>query len=133
MTFNFLNEYKSIAIVGVSNKSERPSNEVAQYLINKGFTVFMVNPLEKNVLGKPSYPRVQDLPQAVDIVDIFRRSENVLEVVDDAITSNAKVVWMQLGVVNEFAEKKALDMGLKVVMDKCIKIEHQNLINQNNK
>ena len=133
MTFNFLNEYKSIAIVGVSNKPERPSNEVAQYLINKGFTVFMVNPLEKNVLGKPSYPRVQDLPRAVDIVDIFRRSENVLEVVDDAITSNAKVVWMQLGVVNEFAEKKALDMGLKVVMDKCIKIEHQNLINQNNK
>ena len=133
MTFNFLNEYKSIAIVGVSNKLERPSNEVAQYLINKGFTVFMVNPLEKNVLGKPSYPRVQDLPQAVDIVDIFRRSENVLEVVDDAIASNAKVIWMQLGVVNESAEKKAQDMGLKVVMDKCIKIEHQNLINQNNK
>ena len=133
MNFNFLNEYSSIAVVGVSNKLDRPSNEVARYLINNGFTVFMVNPLEKNVLGQTCYPKVQDLPQSVDIVDIFRRKEHALEVVEDAIESNAKVIWMQLGVVNEVAAKKATDLGLTVVMDKCIKIEHQNLIDQNNK
>ena len=133
MNFNFLNEYRSIAVVGVSNKLDRPSNEVARYLINNGFTVFMVNPLEKNVLGQTCYPKVQDLPQSVDIVDIFRRKEHLLEVVEDAIESNAKVIWMQLGVVNEVAAKKATDLGLTVVMDKCIKIEHQNLIDQNNK
>ena len=133
MNFNFLNEYRSIAVVGVSNKLDRPSNEVARYLIKNGFTVFMVNPLEKNVLGQTCYPKVQDLPQSVDIVDIFRRKEHALEVVEDAIESNAKVIWMQLGVVNEVAAKKATDLGLTVVMDKCIKIEHQNLIDQNNK
>ena len=133
MNFNFLNEYRSIAVVGVSNKLDRPSNEVARYLINNGFTVFMVNPLEKNVLGQTCYPKVQDLPQSVDIVDIFRSKEHALEVVEDAIESNAKVIWMQLGVVNEVAAKKATDLGLTVVMDKCIKIEHQNLIDQNNK
>ena len=85
MNFNFLNEYRSIAVVGVSNKLDRPSNEVARYLINNGFTVFMVNPLEKNVLGQTCYPKVQDLPQSVDIVDIFRRKEHALEVVEDAI------------------------------------------------
>ena len=115
MNFNFLNEYRSIAVVGVSNKLDRPSNEVARYLINNGFTVFMVNPLEKNVLGQTCYPKVQDLPQSVDIVDIFRRKEHALEVVEDAIESNAKVIWMQLGVVNEVAAKKATDLGLTVV------------------
>lgn len=133
MNFNFLNEYRSVAVVGVSNKLDRPSNEIARYLIDNGFKVFMVNPLEKNVLGQTCYPKIQDLPQSVDIVDIFRRKEHVLQVVEDAIESNAKVIWMQLGVVHEAAAKKATDLGLTVVMDKCIKIEYQNLIDQNNK
>ena len=130
MNFNFLNEFESIAVVGASNKLDRPSNQVAQFLIDNGFNVFMVNPLEENVLGQTCYPSIQDLPQSVDIVDIFRRNENVFEVAEDAIKSNAKVIWMQLGIVHEASAEKATDHGLTVVMDKCIKIEYQKLIDQ---
>jgi len=117
----------TIAVVGVSSNPDRPSNEVARYLQEHGFTVYMVNPTETEVLGQPCYDRVQDLPEPVDIVDIFRRIPDVPPVVDDAIAAGAKAVWMQLEIVHEESAAKAEAAGLEVVMDKCTKIEHARL------
>ena len=122
-----MRDAKTIAVVGVSSNPTRASNEVAQYLQQHGFTVYMVNPRETEVLGQPAYDSVKDLPEPVDIVDIFRRSPDVPPVVDDAIEAGAKVVWMQLDIFHEEAAEKARDAGLEVVMDKCTKIEHRNL------
>lgn len=116
---------KSIAVVGFSSDPTRASHEVARYLIDAGFTVYLVNPLEEGpALGRPVYASVRDLPEPVDIVDIFRRPEHVPPVVEDAIAAGAKAVWMQLRIVNEEAARRARDAGLEVVMDRCTKIEH---------
>lgn len=117
----------TIAVVGVSSNPDRPSNEVALYLQEHGFTVYMVNPMETEVLGQPAYASVRDLPEPVDIVDIFRRSPDVPPVVDDAIAAGAKAVWMQLDIVHEEAAALAREAGLEVVMDRCTKIEHAKL------
>lgn len=117
----------TIAVVGVSSNPDRPSNEVALYLQEHGFTVYMVNPRETEVLGQPAYASVRDLPEPVDIVDIFRRSPDVPPVVDDAIAAGAKAVWMQLDIVHEEAAALAREAGLEVVMDRCTKIEHAKL------
>lgn len=122
-----MRDARTIAVVGVSSRPDRPSNEVARYLQQRGFVVYMVNPTESEVLGEPAYASVRDLPEPVDIVDIFRRSPEVPPVVDDAIAAGAKAVWMQLDIVHEEAAAKARDAGLEVVMGRCTKIEHAKL------
>jgi hypothetical protein len=122
-----MRDAKTIAVVGVSSNPDRPSHEVARYLQDHGFTVYMVNPTETEVLGQPAYASVRDLPEPVDIIDVFRRSPDVPPVVDDAIAAGARAVWMQLDIVHEEAAARARDAGLEVVMDRCTKIEHQRL------
>ncbi len=119
-----LTKYNTIAIVGISNKPERDSYVVAKYLLDNGYKIIPVNPGIDSVFGLKAYPNLLSVPDEIDIVDIFRRPEFVDEIVEQAIQKRAKVIWMQLGVVNEKAAKKALDAGLKVVMNKCIKVEH---------
>ena len=118
---------ESIAIVGVSARSDRPSYEVAEYLIEAGYEVYLVNPRETKILGKKVYDRVQDLPKPVDIVDIFRKPADVLPVVEDAIGASSGAIWMQLEIVNQEAADRARAAGLEVVMDRCTKIEHRKI------
>lgn len=122
-----IRDAKTIAVVGVSSRPDRPSNEVAKYLIDHGYEVYLVNPTETEIFGLPVYDSVRDLPKPVDIVDIFRRPADVPPVVDDAVAAGAKVVWMQLEIVNEAAAEVARAAGLEVVMDRCTKIEHERL------
>ena len=120
-----------IAVVGLSDRPERPSYDVASYLQQQGYRIVPVNPrLGGPVLGEQPYPDLESVPFQVDVVDVFRRSEEVPGVVDSAIRIGAPVVWMQLGVVNEAAAAKAKEAGLDVVMDRCIKIEHGALVRQ---
>jgi predicted CoA-binding protein len=119
-----LTSYKTIAIVGISNKPDRDSYIVAEYLLNQGYKIIPVNPNIDTVLDLKAYPDLISIPEDIEIVDIFRRPEFVDEIVDQAIEKGAKVVWMQLGVINESAAEKARKAGLKVVMNKCIKVEH---------
>lgn len=116
-----------IAVVGLSPKENRPSNMVARYLIDNGYTVIPVNPGQTEILGLPCYPNLAAIPEPVDIVDIFRRPEDVGPIVEEAITVKAKAVWMQEGVVNETAAAQAKAAGLLVVMDRCIKTDHAHL------
>jgi len=122
-----LTENKRVAIVGLSDDWSRPSNFVGKYLLEHGFEVVPVNPKYEEILGQKCYPDLKSIPTAVDIVDLFQRSERVPPFVDDAIAIGAKVVWMQLGIVHEEAAQKARDAGLEVVMDRCIKIEYARL------
>jgi hypothetical protein len=119
---------RTIAVVGISDKPERDSYVVATYLQNQLYRVIPVNPMLERALNQPCYPSLRDIPESVDIVDIFRRSDAVPEIVDQAIEIGAKVVWMQLGVVNEAAAEKAQQAGLKVVMHRCIKVDHSRLL-----
>ncbi len=121
-----LRKYKKIAVVGVSDKPYRDSHRVARFMLAQGYQVFPVNPTLKEVLGLKCYPSVLDIPEEIELVDIFRRPEFVGPIVDQAIEKGAKAVWMQLGVVNEEAARKALEAGLEVVMDHCWKIEYLN-------
>jgi len=120
-----LKTYKTIAVVGLSSNPSRPSHGVASYLQDVGYRVVPVNPNERKVLGAKSYARVEDVPEKIEIVDIFRRAEDVPPVVEGAIRAGAKVVWMQLGIVNDAAAQKARAAGLTVIMDACILIEHK--------
>jgi hypothetical protein len=120
-----LKSARTIAVVGLSSKRFRPSFGVAQYLQSVGYHIIPVNPNETEVLGEKSYAMLDEIPVKVDIVDIFRRSELVPEVVHGAIRIGAKAVWMQEGVVNEAAAEKARGAGLLVVMDHCILKEHR--------
>lgn len=122
-----LRKYNSIAVVGLSDNPMRPSNQVAQYLLNAGFKIYPVNPNHKEILGLDCYPDLLSIPKRVEIVDVFRKSEHVSSIVDESIEIGAKVIWMQLGVINHQAAAKAESHGLKVVMDHCIKIEHRKL------
>ena len=122
-----LNEYRTVAIVGLSPDPSRPSHRVAKYLDRHGFRVIPVNPDAQEILGKRSYPDMSSVPEPIEIVDIFRRSEEVVPIVDEAIKIGAKVVWMQEGVINEKAASMARDAGLLVVMDRCMFKEHQRL------
>jgi hypothetical protein len=115
---------KRIAVVGLSSNPSRQSHDVARYLQRQGYTIIPVNPTETEVLGEQAYPRLSDLPEPPEVVDVFRRSEFVAEVVDEAIKVGAKAVWLQLGVIDEEAARKARDAGLLVVMDRCLKVEH---------
>jgi uncharacterized protein len=124
---DIIKNYKTIAVVGLSSNPRRPSFGVAQYIQSAGYRIIPVNPNETEVLGEKSYPRLEDVPksQHIEIVDIFRRSENVPPVVDSAIAVGAKVIWMQQGIESHNAADKARAAGLFVVEDACILIEHR--------
>ena len=122
---DILRKSRVIAVVGLSNKRARPSYGVAEYMQQQGYRIIPVNPNETNVLGEKCYARLEDIPEHVDIVDIFRRSELVAPVVEAAIRVGASAVWMQEGVVDQSAARKAKAAGLSVVMDRCILKEHQ--------
>jgi uncharacterized protein len=117
-----------IAVVGLSSKRARPSYGVAEYMQQQGYRIIPVNPNESQVLGEKSYARLEDIPEHVDIVDIFRRSEFVGPLVESAIRIGASAIWMQEGVEDEAAAQKALSAGLTVVMDRCILKEHQRYL-----
>ncbi|RMD90524.1 MAG: CoA-binding protein [Calditrichaeota bacterium] len=116
---------RKIAVVGISDKPHRDSYQVAAFMKAMGYRIFPVNPHVKTVLGEPCYPDLLAIPEPVDLVDIFRRPEAVEAIVDQAIAKGAKAVWMQLGIVNEKAARKAAAAGLQVVMDRCWKMEYQ--------
>lgn len=122
-----LHSARTIAVVGLSNKRFRPSYGVSEYLKRVGYRVIPVNPLEDEVLGEKSYPDLDSVPVPVDVVDIFRRSEFVPEIVEAAIRNGAKAIWMQEGVIHEQAARRAEAAGLAVVMDHCILKEHRRL------
>jgi len=122
-----LSEYHNVAVVGLSPKPERPSYRVASYLAEQGYNIIPVNPNATEILGKTSYPNLSSIPETVEVVDIFRRSEEVMPIVEEAIKIGAKAVWMQEGVINEAAAARAREAGLLVVMDKCMLKEHQRL------
>ncbi len=119
--------YKTVAVVGISDNPERPSHFVAKFLEEKGYSVIPVNPNQKEWEGRICYPDLLSIPEKVDVVDIFRRPEAVPPIVDEAIAIKAKVVWMQEGIVNEEAAAKARDAGIEVVMDRCMKKEYIRL------
>jgi uncharacterized protein len=119
-----LDECKTIAVVGLSSNLMRPSNNVSDYMQRKGYRIIPVNPNETEVLGERAYPALADVPEKIDLVDIFRRSAEAGEVVDEAISVGAKAVWLQEGVIDNSAAQRAQDAGLLVVMDRCILKEH---------
>ena len=125
-------KFKTVAVVGISPKEDRPSYIVASYLKSKGYRIIPVRPDGEEILGERVYHSLSEIPKevGVEVVDIFRRSEDVPPVVEEAVQRRAKVVWMQEGVIHKEAGARAEKAGLKVVMDRCIKKEHQRLINQ---
>ncbi len=127
-----LREFRNIAVVGLSASSERPSYRVASYLAEQGYNIIPVNPNTQEVLDKTSYPDLGSIPEKVDVVEVFRRPEDVMPVVEEAIKIGAKAVWMQEGIVNEEAAARARGAGLLVVMDKCMLKEHRRLIQEQN-
>lgn len=126
-TQQILREIKTIAVVGLSNKPDRPSNEIASYLQEHGYRIIPVNPTIKEALGEKAYPSLKDIPESIDVVQIFRRPEEVPAVVEDAIAIGAKVVWMQPGAENEEAAAKAEAAGLKAVVGACMRSVHRTL------
>ena len=119
---------KTISVVGLSSDPMRPSFGVSQYMQRKGYRIIPVNPNETQVLGETCYSDLDSVPEAIDIVDIFRRSEYVPEIVEAAIRKGAKVIWMQESVVHEGAARRAVSAGLAVVMDRCILKDHRRLL-----
>src|SRR5438876_2485774 len=120
-----LKKYKTIAVVGLSSNPMRPSFGVTEYMQGKGYRIIPVNPNETEVLGEKSYPRLEDVPEKIEIVNVFRRAEEVPPVVESAIRVGAKVVWMQMGIENDAAAEKARAAGLTVIEEACILIEHR--------
>ncbi len=119
-----LDECRTIAVVGLSSDSWRPSNSVAAYMRRVGYRVIPVNPNETEVFGEKAYPDLASVPEKFDLVDIFRRSDEAGKAVDEAIAVGAKAVWLQEGVIDKAAAQRALDAGLLVVMDRCWLKEH---------
>ena len=122
-----LKTYRTIAMVGASPNPDRTSNNVFNYLIKHGYKVIPVNPTAAEISGEKCYASLSAISEKIDIVDVFRRSEDCLPIVEEAIKIQAKVVWMQEGVINGEAEARALTAGLEVVMDRCIMKEHKRL------
>jgi predicted CoA-binding protein len=123
-----LKSSRTIAVVGLSGNPMRVSNGVSAYMQRSGYRIIPVNPQETEVLGERSYARLEDVPDKIDIVNVFRRPEFTPEIVESAIKVGAKTVWMQEGVVNEAAASRAREAGLEVVMDKCILKEHRKML-----
>jgi predicted CoA-binding protein len=120
-------ECRSIAIVGLSANWHRPSFFAAQYMQARGYTIIPVNPAYDEILGQKCYPNLRDIPVPVDMVDVFRKPAEVPPLVDDALAIGAKVFWMQLGVIHQEAARRAEAGGMRVVMDRCVKIEYARL------
>ncbi|EGL83227.1 CoA-binding domain protein [Caldalkalibacillus thermarum TA2.A1] len=119
-----LTKYKRIAVVGLSDNPHRTSYQVAEYMQQAGYEIIPVNPMITESLGQKAYPSLKDVPGKIDIVNVFRRSEDTVEPAKEAVEIGAKVLWLQLGIVNEEAFRIASEAGLKVIMDRCIKVEH---------
>ena len=119
---------KEEAVVGLSPKPERASNDVASYLKDKGYNIIPVNPGHDEILGEKSYPSLSDIPDKVDIVDVFRKPEHTGPIIDEAISIDADVIWLQLGIRNDEAAQKALEAGKTVVQDRCMLQEHRKLM-----
>jgi len=117
-------ETKNIAVVGLSPKENRPSHQVARYLLEAGYRIIPVNPGQEEILGRKCYPDLLSIEERVDVVDIFRRADQVEPIVRDAVSIGARVVWMQQGIVNEQAAVLAENAGLTVIMDRCMKVDH---------
>lgn len=114
---------RTIAVVGLSPKTDRPSHQVARYLLETGYTVIPVNPGQDEILGQTCYPNLAAVPVAVDMVNIFRRSQDVMPVVEEAIRIRAKTVWMQVGIIDHSAARRAEQAGLTVIMDRCLRVD----------
>jgi len=125
-----LRESKNIAVVGLSSNPMRPSYGVTEYMQGAGYWIIPVNPNETEVLGEKSYARLEDVPEKIDIVNVFRRAEDVAPVVKSAVRIGAKVVWMQTGIENEEAAEKARGAGLVVIEDACILVEHRRRVGE---
>jgi uncharacterized protein len=125
-----LKKYRTIAVVGLSANATRPSHGVTEYMQDAGYRIIPVNPNETEVLGEKSWARLENVPEKIEIVDIFRRPEEVAAVVESAIRVGAKVIWMQLGVEDEAAAEKARASGLVVVVDACILVEHRRRVRE---
>ena len=123
-----LQSAKTIASVGLSSNLDKESYWIGSYLKDQGYRLIPVNPTADEILGEKAYADLESIPDQIDVVQVFRRSEDVPPVVDSAIKAGAKVVWMQAGIVNEEAAQKAREAGLEVVMDACMRITHQRLI-----
>ena len=124
---DILRKYRTVAVVGLSSRPDRPSNQVASYLKEHGYRIIPVNSREKEVLGEKCYPDLCSVPEPVEVVEIFRRSQDVPRVVAEAIYIGAKAVWMQQGIVHTAAARRAREVGLEVVMDRCMMVEHRKL------
>ena len=124
---SILRTARTVAVVGLSPDPARPSYQVASYLRRQGYQVIPVNPLAAEVMGLRSYPDLLSVPTAVDVVDVFRRPQHVPEIVEQAIAIRARAVWLQSGIVHEQAARRARDAGLIVVMDRCMRTEHERL------
>ena len=118
---------KNIAVVGMSKHSEKAAHFVPKYLHENGFNVTPVNPTADKILGKKSFDKITDIPDEIDIVDVFRPSDQVLPIIKEAIKKNPKVIWLQEGIHNEEAEKLAHDAGIDIVFNRCMLAEHQRL------
>ena len=125
-----LKKYKTIAVVGLSSNPMRPSYDVTEYMQAAGYRIIPVNPNERKVLGEKSYARLEDVPEKIDIVNVFRRAEEVPAVVESAIRVGAKVVWMQSGIENEAAAERARAAGIVVIEDACILVEHRRRVGE---
>lgn len=121
---------KTIASVGLSSNQHKESYGIVSYLKDQGYRIIPVNPTADEILGEKSYPDLESVPEPIDVVQVFRKPEDVPPVVDSAIRAGAKVVWMQEGIVNEEAAQKARDAGLQVVMDACMRVTHRRLIGE---
>jgi predicted CoA-binding protein len=122
-----LQETKIIAVVGLSDKPSRPSYGVAQYMQSHGYRIIPVNPSCEEILGEKCYPDLKSIPFAIDMVNVFRKSEDCLPIAHEAVEIGAKSLWLQLGVINAEAVAYAKEHGLATIMDKCLKIEHMML------
>ena len=118
---------KIIAVVGLSPKADKPSNRVAQYLIEHGYRVIPVNPKYKEILGEKSYKSLSEIPDRIDVVDIFMRPENVVPIVEEAVKLKPKAIWLQLDIINDEAKAIAEKNGIDFVQNLCIKVEHGRL------
>ncbi len=125
---SLLESARRIVVVGLSPKPHRDSNRVASYLQQRGYEIVPVYPREEEILGETVYRRVQDVPEPIDIVDVFRRSEFLPGVIDDILGSPARAIWMQLGCLDPEGALRARDRGLTVVMDRCLMVDHSRLL-----
>ena len=123
-----LEKVRRIAVVGLSPKAYRDSHRVARYLLENGYEIVPVYPREEQILGQTVYRRVPDVPGSVDLVDVFRRSEELADVIDDVLAAKAGALWLQLGCIDESGAHRARDAGLTVVMDRCLMVEQARLI-----